>query len=479
MNIKTLAHPLFFFLFIFISFSSPALAYYPLLVNTSVSYGTDTSVVGLQCLNATDNNIYCYVQTQGAIYKYNSTWGLISSCVANNPSTQPYFYMTDNITLYSSEGSCTRYNLTIMSGTCAATNCGGSFYGGLITTGGISQNLVYTNGNVLTTNNSYVEPTAWAGTLSGRAEISVPSKTSNSTVYVATTGYNTQHSDFTKYESGTIATTIDNPMTLWGIGITPGSNDGWGVYCSIVNTNGTDYIYCVDSNTATLNGYTTSWLYKANFSQAVSFTPSTLSAISPSQGQTIKTNENYIPLIANLSTSNNGILYFYYNGGYLTELKINATNINNGVYSTSAPYNGTKGTYTWRSFFVDNTSVQWSTPTITFYVTSGVSANDLLNNPGESLALLIGGFFGTTDQETSENIAAILLALVFSLLIVMITATYGRIHGTAAAMVFAVTFMAFIVFFTMLAWLNAAVMIILVILTALLMAKMLGILGGG
>jgi hypothetical protein len=439
------------------------LAYYPLDKNVTIDFGANVLIEGFQCLNATDNNVYCFIKTQTKIYRFNSTWGDEKSCLAGEPSTG-WFYMTnESYVYYSLGGICTRYNITNISagGTCAAEsiNCNGGFHGSQTITAGISQNLVYVDDGVLNTANQYLYGSYYGGSFN---EISTPYKDNNSTLFASVSSALNEHQNFSYYLNGVYVKNIANPAELFNIA-------GGSVYVSMVATGNTIWAYIVDANTTTLEGSETDKLYKANFNSPLLYSASVLEAFYPLNTTINPSDINNFPLTAKLFTASNGTLLFFYDDVYVNELTINESTKNNQIFSVSTP--ATYGGHSWYAIFFDSDAgIQWTLPHTYFTLEVGVPSNiSWLDYLGLNFASLV---FGITDIPTARNLMSIFFSVLFSMITLLIAAVWGKIKGAILGQIFLISFIAWLVIFAVIGWLNGFVLILLMVLAGMMLWRM-------
>lgn len=461
----------FLFIFIFIFLSVPAMAYYPIDLSYNETISGDAH--GLRVINSTaDNKVYVYFADDNFLYRYNSTFGDKKSCSLS--AIRDTMLLINETTLYAGSGAtCYQYNITdIVNGNCVllkenttgwADKCDNT---NSYSYGTFSENDAYYYHGIYDRFLNPLEASYWSNVYIKNNSVSIPDRTDNSTLYMTYTGYPNAHGKFYKYVNKAYVDELGSPSEIWGIAGTYGEH----VFSDIIEIGTITYAFISEQGS----------IYKVNMGYASNYSDASFYPIEPlNETISLTPTDEYYNLILYLDTEYDGTLYFYHDDAYITEIKINGTNINQHQFSTAISFDGTEAAHSWNAYFVDNQSIQWSFGSGKQYytITTGLDINDFFTNPAETLSLWIGRFFDDgADQDTSNEVSGLLFTLVGALAITIFCAKNGMKNNMA--FVFIASMLMFIMLFATLGWIDPIITVIIVILLALIMAKMLNIFGG-
>lgn len=467
----------FFFLFIFLT---PAFAYLDTDIDVAwySSYGYNG---GLSCSNLT-GTLYCYTMTRDAsnnlyVERYNSTWqdrqycdtGLSSSdtpCVSGMAITNSthiiFFGYTGELWLapvdnIAGSGTCSAVH---PSGTEGSISIGTSFN---IGKGGYYGNSVsgwnYWGGTGGILNSTYITDTGasvfWD--TNNVNALSVPNASDNSTVYGMYDGL------FFEYVNGAFTRNINELSETYGT-----ANSYYGTnWDTIAVSADTTYIFWYSSAGV---------LYRANFTESLEIGGgSSVTAVSPISNETALSNPAKLHAI--VYSVLNGSVSWYIDG----VLKANSTFItdvssNDAYYTTPAL---TTGHHTWEAVFYDSNGDAWTSGEQEF----NIGLSNIAIEPVKGTAGLLAGLFSVNDQETANNMFAILVSLCVPIVIILVIVIYSgksQPTGNTLVLLYIVGFMGMIVFFTIADFLNPFYTVLFIVTSALgLWAIFGGKIGGG
>lgn len=220
-------------LFVFISacLSSSAYAFLPIQINQTVSLANN--VRGIRCINSTaDDMIYCYVQADSIIYRFNESLGNQTSCAMNYTGNPQYGISVANYSLaFVSAGTsyCDGWDITnIANGTCVlisrtsnANSCKSKL--AMLQIGDFFNNDIFyvPNYNIVNLSWLNVQSPYWHQPTAPEqypTTIMLSDNSDNSTLYQyhsgTAYGYGAQ---FKKYVNGVLTNTFDNFSVTHGI----------------------------------------------------------------------------------------------------------------------------------------------------------------------------------------------------------------------------------------------------------------------
>jgi hypothetical protein len=470
--VKYISNSLFFiFIFIFLLVSVPSLAYYDFDLNTTYSFGSDNLVVGMDCINDTSNDIYCYVQSSTEIIKFNETLQEVASCNYGTSSTPNSLTIANETTAYVSQGNDGAIlNITTMSGDCSVLNSSSAndwsrilqanafgAYRGSATTSRLYHAESHTDFGLGDSTAGY-----WFANIT-TTQHSIPDKDTNNIHYVISNPMRTcgASGQIQKYTGEVLGATYDN-ITAW---YDVGPNDN--VHFDIIEVNGTEYIFIVQDHTSVCDGSETDYLYRADWAFAEAGGSPDFYAFAPRDQQdiTLLPTDTEYNLYAYLNTSADfGTLTFYHENNVVGWIFINATNRGNLIYSQSVVFNGTEGEYTWYAHWFDNdTSTLWEfgTSPITYNITTGLEEDFVITNPFEALAIQIGTWFGLDNLDYMLAMASVFFSLIAGILVLWL----GR-KSKWGMQGFFVVFFSLLLVFTIIGWFYTWAMAIIILVLA-------------
>lgn len=466
-------------LFLFL-FSINAYAYLPIDINNSVSLANN--VRGIRCINSTaDNKIYCYVLADKIIYRFNETLQDQKSCNLNYTLGNHYgLSVLNNTDAYISSGSayCDYWDITnIATGTCTlkarygyALYPNGCYAKSPFTyqSGSFSNNAFYIP-NYAVTNLTFasIESPFWPTPSSSNSigTVSIPNRSDNTTIYI--TGISTTQKPTYKYVSGALSKTLGTFSEYWNIG----------------SSNHVDIDLFKHSNSLTYgfivadNGVDSDFLYRVNFTQAENTYATVIFALSP-LNNSYDVNTADFPLRLELSTQLSGTLYFYFDNAFAGSINVNQSNINDGVFSYTANI-PTTSSHSWRASYIDNQTNTWSFGNIYFTaIYGGLSPDAFFERPADTIALLFASPFNITDLPTARNLASMILTFIFSMIITLLVAIYGKVKGNFLFYIYIISFIGLLIMFTITGWFDVIYMVLLSIICGVIIVKALNIFGG-
>jgi hypothetical protein len=449
--------PLSFFIFLTI-FSINVRAYLPI---TNVSAGTDLGIPKqFTCINSTlDNKIYCYAFAGAShkIYRFNETLQDRQYCTLNNTYTEYGGVIANSTVAYIlySGGTILGFNITTINGgscpmvdsqTLSGTTAGAYYLG----THSLGDNLFFMGNGIKDSVFEGVEGAWWdEGSLSNNTAI-LSNRSDNSTVYIMKTGglgaiINTL---IFKYINKAFNKTIDY-QALWGF-----------------KSSSTDFILAslIKRNASTTVGYfldaTHNRLYKVNFSAGEFIgLGTTIIAIKPINNQTLTASP--ITLEISISTANNGTVYFYLNNVLKGSQSITAPQTDAHYYQSVGSL--ANGNYSWNATFTDLYGNSWYTDIQYFTKTTLPTA--------DAVASYIGLYlFGITDLDLSKALTSIILTLLLSLMTIVALATL-KIGSEVLGKIFLYENFIWLIFFTILGWFYAWLLLIILAIAGFLIFK--------
>lgn len=263
-------------IFIFIFLSIPALATFDWEIDETASFGTNWYVLGLDCINATDNNVYCYLWTgsltgHSTITKYNATWSSLGYCTFNAPSSSPVGFVVINETtaVNGESNGANIWNITTLTtAACVQLNSSGglsspdwsyiysaNYQGPYWYRGTQTGDKVYITKSITDLGLGLLNDTPfWSDVQS----LSYPSKTTNNTFYASSSPSScTSPGNIKKYTDGVLQETYEPLTYYYDI---PDTN---GISWDIIEVDGVETIFIADADTTTCDGGETDHLYRA------------------------------------------------------------------------------------------------------------------------------------------------------------------------------------------------------------------------
>jgi len=409
-----------FVLFFFLLLISPAYAYLDVELNTTtLAFNQYTNVYGLDCVNNTANEVFCYVLTtdnnagQSAIRRYNSTWGNVSApCVISDDNNNGITVLNETfavLPMYNGSSYCQMYDIKdIANGNCilnltVAGSCGtgaGQYN---------KQNGAY-NGSALflPIATDYINLTLdnigsnywYDGSIN---QLSMPDKTDDSVIWTSESwgSGKSLHTGFTKWVSGSATNTTDTPKNIWDIGFSGGCGIDV-LQFDIITVDGVLRGYALDINTVPCNSFETDFAYIVNMTDFdTGYDSSVITAISPINNASALANppQLYITLLP----ATNGTVTWYVDGVSVGTSTVPANATVQNLYFTPLSALTTEG-HQWEANFTDSLSNVWPTGTQNFLV--GIA--DFFTDPLEATAQIVGWFFSMEDLDVSKNIFALL-----------------------------------------------------------------------
>lgn len=383
---------LFFFLFLFIV---PTFAYLPLDINTTITTAVGSNPRDLNCINATDNNIYCYFTTDGNnVYTYNATFGQIYACDFDGSFSNTNGVAGVNSTFGLVAGGKSIY-LVNQSG-CSVSDAHIDVFGGLAN-GQMAyydtDNWVYTGENGLIIDLD-TDSSLGNGVYGAVPDISLQNTSDNSTIWVGQNGV----IDYIDMVKGSNNVSISD---TWGI-VNPS-------HWSIVKANpSTTWLYVYETTGVS----TIQRVYRGNLTKASNSNPATITLVNPPSLSEFQEDE-VVVLQADILSSNTGIVrWWLYNETDLTwsnpyNITVSSppnttTRFTQSLGAFGSVITGASDLYVWYASYYDSNGDTW-TPEATkeFYIVEARDLDDLLLRG-------LGGLFGIDSDDLKLLLVAII-----------------------------------------------------------------------
>ena len=235
-------------------------------------------------------------------------------------------------------------------------------------------------------------------------------------------------------------------------------------------------LYKIDSATTWAYWSSGNYVYRGNFSKLLELGGSDFSFYGTYPIGNASITSTSPTLTVALNTSNNGTLSFYVDGVLSGSYVVNSSSTIQTLYFTPPTALSIEYHYWYANYTLD-LGYSWQTPNYEFIIEY---IPNIFDNPGDAIALVIGGMFNLqNDLGSSQNISAILFSLIGSTGLVVLILSKAK-HTKDIVNLWIVSFMALLLFFTIAGWFNPFLYVLILIIDAFIVVKSgMGIFGGG